>query len=153
MQIYLSGALIAIIALLLPLYQITTDNIYKTTRLEANYTSLNNELQLMKAEIAKREPLKNAIAEYNTIVDMGGGFTGDLEVIRSEAEKLGVQVQSINHRGNSIIIACQADSYLIFRDYLTALEESGRFSTPIPPPEGYPYTKGGTINAEPVPAE
>ncbi len=152
-QIYLFGALIAVIALLFPLYQITANNINKTARLETRYTALSNELQLMKAEIAKREPLKTAITEYNTIVDMGGGFTEDLGVIKGEAEKLGVQVKSITHTGNSITIVCQADSYLIFRDYLTALEESGRFSTPIPPPEGYPYTKEGTIEAEPVPTE
>ena len=152
-QIYLFCALIAAIALLFPLYQITADNINKTTRLETSYTTLNNKVEQMKAEIAKREPLKKAIAEYNTIVDMGGGFTGDLEVIKGEAEKLDVQVQSITHAGNSITIICQADSYTIFRDYLTALEESGRFSTPIPPPEGYPYTEGGTIKAEPVPGE
>lgn len=152
-QIYLLGVLIVIIALLFPLYQITADNMSKTARLEASYNVLNNKLEQMKAEIAKREPLKKAIAEYNTIVDMGGGFTEDLEVIRGEAEKLGVQVESAVHTGNSITIVCQADSYLTFRDYLTALEESGRFATPIPPPEGYPYTKAGTIDVEPAPGE
>jgi len=152
-QIYLFCALIAAIALLFPLYQITADNLNKTARLETSYTLLNNKLEQMKAEIAKRAPLQKAITEYHTIVDMGGGFTEELEVIKSEADNLGVQVQSITHAGNSITIVCQADSYTIFRDYLTALEESGRFATPIPPPEGYPYTKAGTIKAEPAPGE
>jgi len=152
-QIYLLCALIAAIALLFPLYQITADNMNKTARLETSYTLLNNKLEQMKAEIAKRAPLQKAITEYHTIVDMGGGFTEELEVIKGEADKLGVQVQSIAHVGNSITIVCNADSYTIFRDYLTALEESGQFSTPIPPPEGYPYTKEGIIKAEPAPGE
>ena len=152
-QIYLFGALIAIIAMLLPLYQITTDTIGKTATLETKHTTLNNELERRKVEIANREPLQKAIVEYHTIVDMGGGFTEDLGVIRDEADKLGVQVESISHAGKSITIACQADSYVTFRKYLTALEESGRFSSPIPPPEGYPYTKSGTIKAEPVTGE
>jgi len=152
-QIYLFGALIATIALLLPLYQITTDTIGKTATLETKYATLNNELERRKVEIANREPLQKAIAEYHTIVDMGGGFTEDLGVIQDEADKLGVQVPSIAHAGKTITITCQADSYLTFRKYLTALEESGRFSTPIPPPEGYPYTKEGIINVEPVTGE
>ncbi len=149
-QIYLFGALIAIIAMLLPLYQITTDTMGKTTTLETKHTTLSNELERRKVEIANREPLQKAIVEYRTIVDMGGGFTEDLGVIQDEADKLGVQVKSIAHEGESITIACQADSYLTFRKYLTALEESGRFSSPIPPPEGYPYTKEGPIKVEPV---
>lgn len=152
-QIYLFGALIATIALLLPLYQITSDTMGKTAILETKYTLLNNELERRKVEIANREPLQKAIAEYHTIVDMGGGFTEDLGVIQDEADKLGAQVKSIAHAGKSITIICQADSYLTFRKYLTALEESGRFSTPIPPPEGYPYTKSGIIEVEPVTGE
>ena len=84
---------------------------------------------------------------------MGGGFTEDLRVINSQAEELGVEVQSITHSGGGITFTCQADSYTSFRDYLTALEESGRFSTPIPPPEGFPYVKGGVIKVEPKPSE
>ena len=76
---------------------------------------------------------------------------GKLEVIRNLAEKLGVEVQSITHGGNTITIGCQADSYTTFRDYLTSLEESGRFSTPIPPPEGFPYVKSGIIKLQPKP--
>ena len=152
-QIYLFGALIAAIALLLPLYQITTGTMDKTANLETKYTTLSNELERRKVEIAKREPLQKAIAEYHTIVDMGGGFIEDLAVIKNEADKLGVQVPSITHAGESITITCQADSYITFRKYLTALEESGRFSTPIPPPEGYPYTKEGTIKVEPKTGE
>jgi len=152
-QIYLFCTLIAAIALLFPLNQITADTMGKTADLETKYTLLSNELELRKVEIANREPLQKAIAEYHTIVNMGGIFTEDLGVIKSEADKLGVQLPSIAHEGNSITITCQADSYITFRKYLTALEESGRFSTPIPPPEGYPYTKEGTIDVEPVTGE
>ena len=84
------------------------------------------------------------------VEDMGGGFTEDLKVIKSLAEELGVEVKAISHGGSSITITCQADSYTSFRDYLTALEESSRFTTPIPsPPEGYPNVKGGSITLEP----
>jgi len=152
-QIYLFGALIAAFALLFPLYQITTDAMSKMANLETKYTLLSNELERRKVEIAKRDPLQKAITEYHAIVDMGGGFTEDLEVIKGEADKLGVRVSSIAHRGKSITIACNADNYITFRKYLTALEESGRFSTPIAPPEGYPFTKSGTIRVEPTAGE
>ena len=58
----------------------------------------------------------------------------DIETIMGRAERLGIKVQAITHAGSSITISCQADSYTTFRDYFTALEESGRFSTPIPSP-------------------
>ena len=148
-QIYFSCAIIAAIALLFPLYQVTSEAMAKTSALERKNTSLNSLLEVRKSALAERQPLKNAIADYNTIVNMGGGITEDLEVIRSQAAELGVEVQSITHAVTSITFTCQADSYTTFRDYLTALEESGRFTTPIPPPEGFPYVKGGVIKLEP----
>ncbi|MBA7699332.1 hypothetical protein ES703_108027 [subsurface metagenome] len=125
----------------------------KTADLQAEYTSLNNRMQLVQLEIRNREPLKQAISEYNTILNMGGGFTEDLEVINSEAEKLGVQVESIAHEGESITLTCEAGKYTIFRDYVTALEESGRFATVTPPSEKFSYITGGTIELETKPGE
>ena len=69
-------------------------------------------------------------------------------MIMGEAEKLGVTVSSITHGQNEIDISCGAEDYESFRAYLTALEESGRFTTLISPPEGYPYTSGGPIRLE-----
>ncbi len=152
-QIQAFCVMIVAIILLFPLYQVTSDAIGETAVLEARYTTINNELQRRQAEIKSREPLKKAIAEYHTIVDMGGGFTENLRVINSQADEFGIEVQSITHRGDSITITCQAESYTAFRDYLIALEESGRFMTPIPPPEGYPYTRSGVIKVEPKPGE
>ena len=111
---------------------------------------LNTRLELTKAEIKKREPMQKAINEFRTIINREGSFTEDLEVIRREAENLGVQVSSIVHEGETIIVVCQADDYITFRAYKTILEASGRFTTPIPPPEGYPYTTGGTIKLEAI---
>jgi hypothetical protein len=75
-------------------------------------------------------------------------FSEDIGVIVGEAEKLGVAVSSIAHKKNEITVSCAAEDYLSFRAYLTALEESGHFATPIPPPEGYPYTRSGTIKLQ-----
>ena len=146
-------AVVAAIALLLPLYQLTTDAMNETAILEARHDIVNNQLGLRQAEIQSRQPLQQAIGRYSTIVDMGGGFVDDLDIITSLAGELGIEVASINHVGSSITFACQADSYLAFRDYVTALEESGRFATPAIPPEGYPYTKSGPITLETKPAE
>ncbi|MDD5039177.1 MAG: hypothetical protein PHN78_07690 [Dehalococcoidales bacterium] len=74
----------------------------------------------------------------------------DIETIMGIAEMLSIKVNSITHAGSSITINCQADDYTTFIDYLTALEKSGRFSTPIPrPPDGPPYVTGGSIAVEP----
>ena len=151
-QMYFAGAIIAAIALLFPLYQMTSGAMGKTADLQAEYTILNNRMQLLQIEIRNREPLKQAISEYNTIVDMGGGFTDDLMVINSEAERLGVQVDSIAHDGKSITVNCQTEpeSYIVFREYVTALRENGRFATVTPPSEKFSYITGGTIELEPV---
>jgi len=150
-QVYFACGVIAAIALLLPLYQVTSGAMDKTADLQAEYTNLNNELQLRQLELKNREPLQKAIGEYNTIVNMGGGFTEDLRVIKSEADRLGVQVESISHDGKSITVNCQTEpeSYIVFREYARSLEESGRFSTVTPPSEKFSYITGGTIELEP----
>jgi len=150
-QVYFACFVIAAITLLFPLYQMTSGAMGKTANLQAEYTSLNNRLQLIQLEIRNREPLKQAISEYNTIVDMGGGFTEDLRVINSEAGELGVQVESIAHDGKNIKVDCQTEpeSYIVFREYVTALRESGRFATVTPPSEKFSYVTGGPIELEP----
>jgi hypothetical protein len=152
-QLYSLAIIVMALALLFPLFQITNEATARTASLQSKFNVINVKLEQMKLEIQRREPLQKAIGEYQTIVDMGGYFTGDLVTIRSEAEKLGVNVGSILHQGNNIDVSCQADNYIIFRQYLTALEESGRFATPIPPPEGYPYTSGGIIKVQPKAGE
>ncbi len=152
-QIYFCCAIIAAIALLFPLYKVTTGAMAETSALKTKYTAINRLLEMRKAEIKEREPLQITIAEYSTIVDMGSGFIEDIEVINSQAEMLGIDVKSITHQGFSISIVCQADSYISFRNYLTALEQSGRFLSPIPPPERFPYLEGGTVTIKPLPSE
>jgi len=150
-QLYFACGVIAAIALLFPLYQVTSGAMDKTADLQARYSILNTELLRRQLEIKNRAPLQQAINEYSTIVNMGGGFTEDLRVINSEAERLGVQVASVAHDGKSIKVDCQTEpeSYIVFREYVTALRESGRFSTVTPPPEVYGYNTGGTIKLEP----
>jgi len=152
-QIYILFAILAAFALLLPLYQVTSDAMAETGRLRTRYDAVNRMLDVRRVELSKLEPLQKAINQYDTIVDTGGGFVEDLEAVRSLAEELGVEVGSIVHNGGSIVFSCQADSNITFREYITALEESGRFSTPIIPPEVYPYIRGGSIALKPKPAE
>ncbi len=152
-HIYSVVAVVAVMALLFPLYQLASSAMDKTATVEARYNIVNNEMELRQIEIKNRQPLQQAVNEYGIILDMGGGFVDDLNIIKSLAGELGVKVESITHEGSSITFACQADSYLIFRDYIAALEESGRFTTPVIPPEGYPYIQSGTIKLVPKPAE
>jgi len=152
-QVYFAGAVIAAIVLLFPLYQMTSGAMDKTADLQASYNILNTELQRRQLELKNREPLQKAIGEYNTIVNMGGGFTEDLRVIKTEADRLGVQVESIAHGGESITMTCQTEpeSHIVFRDYITALRESGRFATVTPPLEQFAYVTGGPIKLETKP--
>ena len=148
-QIYFASAILIGLALLIPLYQVATEAMTTTATLETRYSIVDNELQLRRAEITSRQPFQVAINEYGMITDMGGDFSEDLQAIQGEAERLGVEVQSVAHAGDSIVLTCETGSYLTFRSYLAALSECGRFSTPIPPPEGYPYITGGRIELEP----
>jgi len=144
-QIYSAIILVAAVALIFPLMQVTTEVMGKTAVLQQKSDILNNQLLLKKLEIERREPLQKAIGEYNSIVTRDISFSEDISLIMDEAERLGVTVTSISHDEVGIAINCRAEDYLTFRAYLAALEESGRFASPIPPPEGYPYTKSGTI--------
>ena len=73
----------------------------------------------------------------------------DIESIIDEAERMGIQVHSVVHEGESITMTCEAGSYITFRDYVTALEKSGRFATVTPPAEKFSYITGGTIKLKP----
>ncbi|MBA7681381.1 hypothetical protein ES703_89719 [subsurface metagenome] len=73
----------------------------------------------------------------------------DIESIMGRAEGLGIHVEAVAHEGEIMTITCQAGEYTIFRNYVTALEESGRFSMVTPPSEKFSYITGGTIELEP----
>jgi Tfp pilus assembly PilM family ATPase len=147
-QIYAAVLLIAAITLIFPLMEATAEVMGKTTTLEQRSAGLDTQLMMKKAEIQEREPLQKAIGEYNTLVTRDGSFSEDIRVIMEEAGKLDVAVSAVSHVGNEIAISCDAEDFQSFRAYLLALEESGRFATPIAPPEGYPYTTGGSIKLE-----
>jgi hypothetical protein len=144
-QIYSVVILVAAIALIFPLMEVTAEAMGKTAILQQKSDTLDNQLMLKKMEIERREPLQKAISEYNSIVNSDTSFSDDISLIIREAERTDVVVNAIAHDEVEIAINCMADDYLSFRAYLAALEESGRFASPIPPPEGYPYTTSGTI--------
>jgi hypothetical protein len=144
-QLFYAGILASAITLIFPLTEIAGEEMSKTASLELRNETLENQLQLKMMEIQRREPLQKAIGEYQSIVGRSGSYSDDIGVIIAEADKLGVEVGAITHGGGEISISCSAGDYLSFRAYLAALAESGRFTTPIPPPEGYPYTRSGHI--------
>ncbi|MFC2021979.1 pilus assembly protein PilM [Chloroflexota bacterium] len=152
-QIYFFLAIVAAIALIFPLYQVTSAAIAETAMLKTRSDIINTELEKRQGELAEREPLQKAINEYRTIVNMGGNFTEDLQVIKSQAAELGIKLQPITHTGGSITFNCAADNYTAFRDYLSALEESGRFSITTRPVEQYSYVKSGHIALKPKTGE
>ena len=120
----------------------------KSAALQRQFNAIDVQLQIKKAEIQRREPLQKTINEYKQILDLGGNIVGDLAVINGEAQKLGVQVASVTHEGIKISVEAKSPSYTAFREYITALEKSGRFTSPVPPPEGFPYTTSGIIKLE-----
>ena len=147
-QVFSLLAVMAAIALLFPFFSITTEAMGKTADLQFKADTLNSQLELKKAEIKKREPIQKAVNEYKGITEREGSFVADIGVIWDEATRLGVKVGGISHDGSAITFSCDAGDFLAFRMYLTALEESGRFKSPIPPPEKFPYIKSGTIKLE-----
>lgn len=152
-QVLATLLVVLALALVLPVFETTTKAMNETAVLQSKFIALDAQLQAKKLEIQKREPLQKAITDYNQIIRMGGNFAEDLRVIQKEADKLGIKVEFVSHKGSEIEVDGEADSYLSFRQYITALEKSGRFATPIPPPEGYPYTTTGTIKLKPKGAE
>lgn len=150
-QVYYSLAILAALGLLIPLYQVTTDAMKDTNTVRQKYNTVNSIMEQRKAELARHEPLQKEINQYGSIVAMGGGFVEDLTNIRSIARELGVKLQAITHSGSSISFNCEAPDYGVFRNFIAALEDSGRFTTPVTPPEGYPYIKGGAIKLTPKP--
>jgi len=147
------GFIILALVLLFPVYQVASDAVSKTANMEVRQDILNSELQRRQIEIQNRRPLQQAINEHNLIVEMGGSFTSDLEFIRDEAKSLDIRVETISHDGESIVVRCEADDYITFRTYETALRESGRFSSVTSPSERYGYVTGGTIDLVPQASE
>ncbi len=152
-QVYYFLAILAAIVLLVPLYDVTSGSLAETATLEAKYEAVNTRLEIRRNQIALREPLQRAVDEYDQIVAMGGGLIEDLDTINALAEELSVKVSSIVHSGTLISFSIQADDFNAFRDFVAALEASGRFLSPITPPEGYPYVKSGAITLNTMPAE
>ena len=148
-QIYSFLALMVVLALFFPLYQLTTAAMKETSVMKQRFAAINTVLIQRKIELAKREPLQNAISQYNSIVAIGGGFVDDFTAIRNLATELDVKISAISHSGASITFNSEANSYSTFRDFIKALEDNGRFTTPIIPPEGYPYIKGGMVTLHP----
>jgi hypothetical protein len=144
-QIYSAAIIVAAVALIFPLLQLTNEEMKKTSAMSMKDVALNAQLLKKKAEIERREPLQKAIDEYHSIIVRDRNFDDDIRVIVQEAEKLGIEVSTLSHNGKDISVSCIAEDYISFRNYLTALAESGHFATPIPPPEGYPYTTSGNI--------
>ncbi len=139
---------LAAVALLFPFFSLTTEAMSETARLEVKNEALNGQLEIKKAEIKRREPVQAAVSEYKDITRREGSFVADIEAIWDKAEALDVEVRGISHDGQKITFFCQAPDFRVFREYLTALEESGRFKSPIPPPERFPYVKEGDIELE-----
>ena len=79
---------------------------------------------------------------------MGGGLAEDLDTINQLAEEYNVTIPSISNIGGTIIFSSRAENFQVFREFVSALEESGRFLSPITPPEGYPWIDSGTIKLQ-----
>ena len=130
------------------MYQVTTDAMDRTAQLERTSNTFNTKLQLVQAELASRVPLRSAVTEYNSILALDGHFTEDVGAIYDIADDVGVQVDSVRHDGQSIVLGCTADTYTLFREYSDVLRDTGRFSLIEVPPERFPFVAEGTIKLE-----
>ncbi|MFC2003140.1 type IV pilus biogenesis protein PilM [Chloroflexota bacterium] len=145
MQLYSLAFIVIALALLMPALQVTQKAMSETAILQTKSDILNKELLQKKREMEKRIPLERTVKDYQIIIGMNTYLAEDIEVINELAEKVGISVESVNHNGTELSINCSSDNFTIFRNYIAALEESGSFASPVPPPEGYPYTTSGTI--------
>ncbi len=142
--IYLSAFLIALAGVIF-MVQITTATMSRTANLDMRYQLLNSELQARQTEIKNRVPLQKTIDSFNTIAQMDGKHASNIGFIIEEAAVANVQIPSISYSSTDITVTCESDNEVSFRAYLSALENSGRFSTITPPPEGYPFVTGGVL--------
>lgn len=150
-QLSLAALAVGCVAVIFYLYQATAEVQSKNADLQVRQSILANELQRRQSEIKNRVPMQKAVEEFNTILAMRGSFTENLEVIYARAEEVGVQIKSVDYESKGVTVYCEASDYTAFRKYLAALESTSRFSSPIPPPEGYPFTTKGAIKFQPKP--
>lgn len=148
-QIYIFLAVIAIIALLFPTYNLISNVMTKTASLKNESAVLNNGMVRRQAELARREPLQKFLGTYETIINMGGGFIEDMKVITDKAEEFGIEMPTITHSGESIVIPVKAENSIVFRDYLTALQKSERFASVSIPAKPFPDITESTITIIP----
>lgn len=149
-QMYTSLAVLASIAMLFPFYEVTIEEMSVTNDLNRQFNSYNNLLDIYKQKLAERDPLISELNSYENILALGGGLTDDLNLIDSIASEFNVTYNTITHDGETISFYCEAESYIIFRDFISSIENSERFTSLSSPPEGYPYLRSGTLTLKTV---
>lgn len=144
-QVYVFLSVIAIIALLIPAYNLISNVNAKTINLRTEFNQGKAQMERRQVELASREPLQKFLDTYQSIVDMGGGFLDDLKVITDNAAIHGVEVPNVAFANGVITISAFADNYSGFRDFILNLQADGRFGSVTGPNELYPYVKEGQI--------
>lgn len=149
-QSYLAVLILAAaIALLDFFYVATTTAMDQTAALRDKLAILDQKMELRQAEIKNRTAMTATIQEYQALRAKRGTFTGDLEAIYSQAQKLGIAVDTVTHEGSKVEISYKAGDYPTFKAYFTALEETGRFLPVAQPTPTFPWPTGGKIEARP----
>ena len=142
--LFLAAILVALAGAVF-MVQLTTATMSKTADLAMRQQLLNAELQRRQVEIKNRLPLQRMIDTFHTIGNMDGNFAPSIRLVFEEAKKNNVEISSLTDEGKSITVNCKGEDDESFGKFLSALSASGKFSSVSPPPEGYPYTTGGTV--------
>ena len=130
-RILISVASIISIALLLPMYQVSSQADVETKRLQTEYTRVTTKLQEAKtiedtideiaADVGKMKQ------EHQYILSKGGDFANNLELV-TNAFMSGADFTSVEIDTDQITLEGVADNSFTVIDYTMALETSGKFS-------------------------
>jgi hypothetical protein len=129
------------IALLVLLYQVASDTMYRTSELREEADILNARMQLRMMSMTEQVSMAALIDQYDEIDGKRDDIYQDMIVIKNTADQIGVTIDSMLFGSNSIMIVCPSHVYTTYSEYrdtfecyYQALLQTEQFATVERPP-------------------
>lgn len=153
-QILFLLALVILVALTVPLYQLVSNAMDETAAMERQLDTLDQQVEQRKTKVAERAEKIELINEYETINQKRDILSEDVKAIKSAADEVGIDITLISHGGDNATVSCKGGdlSWDEFRQaldqYCEELIATGRFSSAKRSALSWPLAASITIEIE-----
>lgn len=156
-KLFLVG-IIALMALLFPVYNLTTSAVLERSKMVSQLDALNQQLAVKQDRIQEVTRISDVVEQYGIITKNRGILSEDFQTIIDSADKVGIDVLYVTHKGvgETITVDSQAPGYTSFEEYRNAyrnfaeaLLQTARFSSVNYPPLDYPPSANIIVTIQP----